>query len=492
MEKLRIRDIRNEFIGLDTQYTLATGIKSRRVFLDSTASTLMMKPAYDTMTSFFRHYANTHSNMYFSAKISSQVYEWAHNRVLDFLHADRDEYACFFTGSGTTAGINRMARVFRDYRPDRKTTMVSIMEHHSNDLPHRKHMERVIHLPLESPTGNPGCVDLHALEKELKKNRDRINYIAITGVSNVTGIINPIYDAAVLAHRYGALVLVDGAQMASHVPVQISGHTDPLRNIDAFVFSGHKTYAPGSPGVVVCRKDILSAIEPEEVGGGMVEQVLVDSYIIKDFFPDREEAGTPNIPGAVALAVALDILDSIGMDEIYREETEFINDTLDKMKEIDGIQIYGETDCSICPRSASVSFNVAGLDHGIVAAILNDYHNIAVRNECFCAHPYVKKMIEKELPEDVLSFFENDPGSFKFVKPGMVRASFGIYNTREDAGLLVAALKNIIENAEEYRDLYRRDEYGDYKHRSFTLNVEDSFTIDDFLEKYKKDLSTGT
>ena len=485
MKKLEIKDIQNAFIGLDTHYTQADGQRTRRVYLDSTASTLMMKPAFEAVSSLLGHYANTHSHMYFSAKLSSEAYDWAHERVLDFLKADKDEYVCFFTGSGTTAGINRMAKAFADFRPDRRTTMVSIMEHHSNDLPHRKHMERVIHLPLESPTGNPGCVDLVALENELKANQEQINYIAITGVSNVTGIINPIYDAAELAHKYGALILVGGAQMASHVPVQISGHENPMRNIDAFVFSGHKTYAPGSPGVVVCRKDILSTVEPELVGGGMVEQVLVDRYIVKDSFPDREEAGTPNIPGAVSLAVALDILDSVGMNDIYEEETAFIEEALGKMKTIDGLHIYGETDCTVCPRSASVSFNIAGLDHSFVAAVLNDYHNIAVRNECFCAHPYVKKMIEKELPEDVLSFFENDPRALRMVKPGMVRASFGIYNTQEDVDKLIYAINDIIQNAEQYQPLYRRNAFGDYEHLTFKMNEDEHFSIPKLLKEFK-------
>jgi len=489
MQKLNLHNIQNEFIGLDTQYTLANGKRSRRIFLDSTASSLMMKAAFETTAKFYEHYANTHSNMYFSAKISSKEYQWAHERVLDFLNADKDQYACFFTGSGTTGGINRLARVFRDYRPDKTVTMVSIMEHHSNDLPHRKHMKKVIHLPLEKPDGNPGCVDLIALEKELKAHRNEINYIAITGVSNVTGIINPIYDAAEIAHRYGALILVDGAQMAAHVPVQISGHENPQRNIDAFVFSGHKTYAPGSPGVVVCRKDILSAIEPEEVGGGMVEQVLVDRYITKDYFPDREEAGTPNIPGAISLAVALDVLDSIGMDVIYQKEIDFIEYVLGKMKKLEDVQIYGETNCDICARSASVSFNIRGLDHGLVAAVLNDYHNIAVRNECFCAHPYVRKMIEKEMNAEMLAFFENDPKTTKLVKPGMVRASFGLYNTHEDVDLMIDALNDIIQNAEKYKKLYKRNFEGDYEHTSFVLKKEDSFSVLEFLENYKKGLS---
>ncbi len=117
--------IRTEFIGLDTTYKLATGENSRRIYLDSTASTLMMKAAHSAIEKFYQHYANTHSLLHFSAKISTQQYNWAHERILSFLAADPEHYTCFFTGSGSTAGINRIARVFRDYRPDRGTARVS-------------------------------------------------------------------------------------------------------------------------------------------------------------------------------------------------------------------------------------------------------------------------------------------------------------------------------------------------------------------------------
>jgi cysteine desulfurase/selenocysteine lyase len=431
-----LKNIQSDFIGLDTLYTQADGKKTKRIYLDSTASTLMMKAAYNAIESFYDHYSNTHSHLHFSAKTATQNYNWAHDRILSFVKADPNKYACFFTGSGTTAGINRMARVFRDYQRDRDVVIVSLMEHHSNDLPHRKHAGKVVHIPLDNHSGQPGCINMEVLTEELKKNKDRINYIAMTGVSNVTGIINPIYDITELAHKYGVLILVDGAQMAAHLPIKMSGHTNPLRNIDALVFSGHKTYVPGSPGVVICRKDILSSMEPEEVGGGMVDQVHVSRYTISDKFPDREEAGTPNIPGAIGLAAAIDVLDKIGMEFIYKDETELIADALNQIKQVENVIIYGETNCSLCPRAASISFNIRGMDHGLVAAILNDYHNIAVRNECFCAHPYVKEMVIEELMGSKVSDDFNFDAEFK-VKAGMVRASFGIYSTKDDVAALV-------------------------------------------------------
>ena len=475
--------IRTEFIGLDTTYKLATGESSRRIYLDSTASTLMMKAAHSAIEKFYQHYANTHSLLHFSAKISTQQYNWAHERILSFLAADPEHYTCFFTGSGSTAGINRIARVFRDYRPDRGTAFVSLMEHHSNDLPHRKHARKVVHIPFEMNSGNPGCIDLETLEKELGRHKSSASYVAITGVSNVTGIINPVYDIAELAHQYGAFVLVDGAQMAAHLPVQISDHKNPARNIDAFVFSGHKTYVPGSPGVVICRKDILSALEPEEVGGGMVDQVFVERYTISTNFPDREEAGTPNIPGAIGLAAAIEIMDTIGMQTIYEDEDELIRYALDKILAITDVVVYGDTDCTRCPRAASISFNILGMDHGLVAAILNDYYGIAVRNECFCAHPYVKEMIQDYLLSRIGQDYFDDFNINLKIKAGMVRASFGLYNTKEDIDLLVTALKDIQSNQAKYTPLYHIDNHGNYVHNQFDMTTANPFSVRDNLFK---------
>ena len=477
--------VQNDFIGLDTVYTLADGRKTKRVYLDSTASTLMMRKVYDLVEKILNHYANSHSLLHFSAKISTTQYQWAHDRVLSFLGADPKEYTCFFTGSGTTAGINRLARVFRDYRPDKDIVLVSIMEHHSNDLPHRKHAGKVVHTPLKiHSSGQPGCLNIDALKENLQKYGERVNYVAITGISNVTGIINPIYDIAELAHKYGALVLIDGAQTAAHMPIKMSDHKNPNRNIDAFVFSGHKTYVPGAPGVVVCRKDILLAIEPEEVGGGMVEDVFVDNYLIKDYFPDREEAGTPNIPGAIGLATAIEILDRIGMDVIYEEEEILVNSALKRMLENPDMVIYGETDVYKCTRAGSISFNIKGMHHGLTAAVLNDYFNIAVRNECFCAHPYVKELILDDMLDAIEDMNQDEIESKYKLLAGMVRASFGIYNKMEDVDTLINALSEISNGKEKFSQLYHLDESGNYVHKTFKMELENNFSIPDILDKY--------
>ena len=157
-------------------------------------------------------------------------------------------------GSGVTAGMNRVAKTLNRLRPERDIVLVSMMEHHSNDLPHRKHGGKVIHIPLEKNHQMPGKVNIEILEKYLNRFSDRINYVSITGLSNVTGIINNINEIAAIVHKYNVYLVVDAAQMAAHVPIKMSGFNNKDKEIDVLLFSGHKTYAPGSPGVVVARK----------------------------------------------------------------------------------------------------------------------------------------------------------------------------------------------------------------------------------------------
>ncbi len=482
--KALLDKIRSDFIGIDTPYENVSGESSRRIYLDSTASSLMLRPAATVAADFMSHYSNTHSKLHHSANISTAEYTWAHERVLSFVGADPDIYTCFFTGAGTTSGINRMARVLRDLRPEKDSAIVSIMEHHSNDLPHRKHMRHVLHVPVEGLDENKMCISLPKLEAALKAGKGKINYVSMTAVSNVTGIINPIHEIARMAHKYGALLMVDGAQSVAHLPTQMHFPDDPESCIDALVFSGHKTYTPGSPGVVIARKDHLLSIEPEEVGGGMVSRVLEDRYMVKQEFPDREEAGTPNIPGAIALAATIEILDRIGMEFLAEEEDEVMVKAIKAIAQIPEIIVYGGTNLEECPRAASISFNIHGLDHGLVAALLNDRYNIAVRNQCFCAHPYVKEMMAADLEEE---FGEIDFGnmSAEFMrKAGMVRASFGLYSTSDDVDALITALQDIVANGKTYGLDYEINDENDYVHRTYRPDHSQIFSVIGAIDKY--------
>ena len=464
-------------IGLDTQYKLATGETTRRIYLDTTASSLRLEVVQSVLEKFQPFYSNTHSVLHFGAKLSTKEYDWAHDMVLEFVKADPEIYTAFFVGSGTTAGINRVARTLREKRPDRDVVITSIMEHHSNDLPHRKSFPNVVHVPAEMAKTSIGRINIDRLKEALETHGERVNYISITGVSNVTGIINPVHEIAELAHQYGALLVVDAAAMAAHKPIVMTGHDNPAHDIDVVVFSGHKVYAPGSPGVVVTRKDLFADIEPQEVGGGMVNDVYLNRYTMMDQFPAREEAGTPNICGAIGLAASLYCMDKIGMETIAAEEAETISYTLEKLAAIDNLIIYGETDSSVCERAGALSFNVRDVEHGLTAAILNDYFNIAVRNECFCAHPYVREMITEVLSQEEDQLDDEELERLADLHRGMVRASFGIYSTRADADALASAVADIAQNGAAYAENYDRHENGDYVHKSFKFDHTQVFSV---------------
>lgn len=480
-----LEKLRSTTTGLDVKYRLATGEKTRRIYLDSTASTLQLGLVGEVMDKYLPYYANTHTDVHFNAKISTHQYHWAHRMVLDFVQADSN-YGCFFVGSGATGGFNRVARTMSEKRPERDVVITSIMEHHSNDLPHRKHFKKVVHVPTEISETGFGRVDMASIENALKEYGDRVNYISITGVSNVTGIVNPIYEIAEMAHQYGTLLMVDAAQMAAHIPIQMTNPDNPARNIDLLCFSGHKIYTPGSPGVVVTRLDLFSENEPAEVGGGMVDDVHIDRYLATCNFPDREEAGTPNITGAIALGSVLYALKMIGMDFIDKEETEIVSYAISRFCEIDDVVVYGQTDTSQCQRTGALSFNIRGLHHSLTAAILNDYFNIAVRNDCFCAHPYVRELVSNDMAENLE--FENMSNAeierLAEMYRGMVRASFGLYNTQEDVDRLILALQQITDNKDSYLTCYSEDESGNFVHNTFKFDSDFCFSAPDVVKHW--------
>lgn len=466
---LSIDSLRGRFIGLDTEYPLATGGRTRRRYLDSAASSLMLQPAWDTAQAFLRHYANTHSQLHYGARVATHAYVWAHERAMALVGADPALHACAFAGSGSTAGFNRIARALSRLRPERGVVIVSEMEHHSNDLPHRKHAGRVVHIPATGTAPAFGALDLNLLEDRLKAHRGNVNYVAVTGASNVTGIINPLKDIAALAHAYDTWLVVDGSQLVMHAPVRMSD------GIDFLAFSGHKAYAPGSPGVIIGRRDLLSRLEPDEVGGGMVDDVSLEGYIVSDSFPDREEAGTPNILGAVLLGAALDTLMQVGMDRIHAAEQAMLAPLLKELAARPQVRVYGDTDLRRSPRVGAIAFNLQGLDHGLVAAALNDYFGIAVRNACFCAHPYVREMLKPELWESDLDAESAADLVELEMKKGMVRASFGLYTTEEDVRALLAGIDAICSDADGFRARYALGADGVHRHRDFSALPESLF-----------------
>jgi selenocysteine lyase/cysteine desulfurase len=489
LENAQISRLQSDFIGLDTCYRLADGRLARRHYLDSAASTLALGCAQRVASQFLQHYANTHSQLHFSARIATETYAWAHRQVLAFVHADPEQYSAWFVGSGCTAVLNRLARALAAARPERDQVAISLLEHHANDLPHRKHAGQIIHVPLMGQAPGLGAVDLAALEQLLVESGKKINYVAVTAASNVTGIRNPIHDIAALAHTHGAWVVVDASQQVAHAPLLISDTGASERAIDVLVFSGHKLYAPGAPGVVVARRALLAAQEPDELGGGMVEEVSLSAYHVSAQFPEREEAGTPNIIGAVQLGAALNALQRLGMAQVHTTEQAQLRRLLQGLQALPGIRIYGDQDLTRSPRLGVVSFNLLGLEHGLVAAVLNDYYNVAVRNGCFCAHPYVRELLKPELWALDLDPDAEDTAALLDRWRGMVRASLGLYTTDDDIASLLTGISDLFDRPDHYRALYSIDADGHFVHRSFQAPAASLFDPEAELERYWAGLS---
>ncbi|CAH9050767.1 putative cysteine desulfurase [Pseudoalteromonas sp. CIP111854] len=467
------------FIGTDFMCANAQGKNLPRTYLDSAASTLALLPAQQATQAFLKYYSNTHSSVHLSAKVSSGVVTWAHQSILSFFGAEQG-YSAIFHGNGATSPLNRLAKGLSELRRDKKTVLVSLMEHHSNDLPHRAHGNKVIHINIYDSDGEFQGIDLKKIELLCQQHQQQLNYIAVTAASNVSGHISPIYDIAEIAHKYGAYIVVDGAQLAAHAPIELA-QENPQRSIDFFVFSGHKTYAPGSPGVLIGKTQLLSQLKPEFYGGGMVAQVSKFDFTLSEQVFDKEHAGTLNIPGIFMLATTLEFLRQIGMPVIYQKECMLTQYLINTLKQLDDIKVYA--DSVKTQRIGAVSFNIRGLPHELLALILNDYFAIAVRNDCFCAHPFVRECLVDELwdieDEDQLPLYQ-----------GMVRASIGLYSNKGDIDTLSEALSTIIKQKAYYMAQYKRTKDNHFVHKTFKQDTQSYFNINQTLSSYFNDYLT--
>jgi len=428
-----------EFIGLDTVYKCADGDKRKRIHLDGAASPLAARAGMEMLDRLLPHYSNSHSYVHNSAQISTKALEWAHKVVLEFIGAKEEDYAVVFCGSGSTAGLNRIARGLRKLRGNRKQVLISSMEHHANDLPHRQFDNECLYLKLTGEGQNQGAID------------------------HVTGIRNPIKRVCEIAHRYNIYVVVDAAQSVAHG----ESHLNQI-NADFWVFSGHKLYTPTAPGVMVAKRSILKDMQEQDLGGGSVVDVTQYDYILSNDTSTKEESGTPNIVGAVSLAATMEAINTAGLEAILQKEVAIMTQLLSGLNKIDGIVIYGDPEL---PRTAAIAFNHRDIEHGLLAAILNDYFCIAVRNECFCAHPYVSSLLKKELWEIDLSTIEpDDQETIVNSRRGMVRISLSAYSTHQDIELLLNALNKIVKSIDKYRQQYRINKNGSFTHISFSVD----------------------
>jgi selenocysteine lyase/cysteine desulfurase len=466
---MKLSDLQTKIVGLDEEVMLLDGSKRRYVNFDNASSTPTLLPVQQKVDEFCKWYSNVHRGTGFKSQISSWVFEEARHIIAEFVGADEKSSVIFC--KNTTEAINKLAARFRcpAAGEDKPIILTTIMEHHSNELPWRK-IGEVIHAEL-----NPdGTINIADFDEKLEKYRGKIQLVAVTGASNVTGYINPVHDLARKVHGIGAQIVVDAAQLAPHRPIDVKPSDDP-EHLDYVAFSAHKMYAPYGIGVLVTTKNIFKIGAPQHVGGGTVDIVSLENVYWKDL-PDREEAGTPDIIGVVALAKVILLINEIGFKSIIDHEAKLTSHALERLSKMPEVILYGDPDPEKAQtRLGVISLNIKDVDHALVAAILSYEGGIGVRNGCFCAHPYVKRLlgVSREDAKRVEGYIlARDRSKI----PGTIRVSFGLYNSKEEIDHLCDMIKMIIEKKYKGKYLLNK-ERGEYNPEGFRMDFPSVFTL---------------
>jgi len=377
------------------------------VYFDNAATSQTPKQVIDVITDYYcRYNANIHRGVHQLSQEATDAYEKARLTIQQHFNAAKS-HEIIFT-SGTTHSINIVAAGYASHLKQGDELMVSAMEHHSNIVPWQMLCEKTGATLKVIPMTQAGTLDMTAFKNTLNKNTQ---LVFVNHVSNALGTVNPIEEIITQVHQMNAKVLIDGAQAAPHIKADVQ-----QLDIDYYVASAHKLCGPTGVGVLYGKEDLLKELPPYQGGGEMIAEVTFEKTTYADL-PHKFEAGTPNIAGGIAFGAALDYMNGIGFDEIAAYEAALLSYGTAKLKEIEGVVIYGEAP----NKTAVISFNVKGLHPYDVGSIL-DKLGIAVRTGHHCAQP-------------IMDFYQI---------PGTVRASFSFYNTPEEIDLMVSALKRAI------------------------------------------------
>lgn len=377
------------------------------IYLDNGATTQKPRVVVESITNeYYSVNANVHRGVHFLSQQATELHEASRKTVQGFLNA-RNTNEIIFT-RGTTESINLLASTFADSQmKEGDEVIVSVMEHHSNIVPWQLQATRRGIVLKVIPMNDRGELLLDEYEK-LFSERTRI--ACFTHVSNVLGTINPVKKMIEIAHAHGVPVLVDGAQSVPHLKVDVQE-----LDADFFAFSGHKVYGPTGVGVLYGKEEWLDRLPPYQGGGEMIHSVSFEKTTFNEL-PFKFEAGTPDYIGTTALAKALDYVTAIGMEDIAAHEHELTQYAMQRLKEIEGMRIFGEAE----QKSSVISFLVGNIHHLDMGTLL-DRLGIAVRTGHHCAQPLMIRLgIE-----------------------GTVRASFGLYNTKEEVDALAAGIERI-------------------------------------------------
>lgn len=413
-------DIRKDFPILNRR------IRGRRlIYFDNAASTHKPRQVIEAIVDFYEnHYANIHRGLHTLSQEASELYEEAHEVIAKFINAYSWEEVIFC--NNTTDAINIAAYSWGlKNLEEGDEILLTVMDHHSSMLPWRNVAKlkgaRIKYIDIT----DEGYLDYRDLEEKIS---EKTRVVAFPVMSNVLGTINDVERIVKAAHEVGAIVVADGAQSVPHMP------TDVRRmGVDFLAFSGHKMLGPTGIGVLWGRRDILEEMMPFKVGGDTIKDVTLDNVVWHDL-PWRFEAGTPNIAGGIGLAAATRYLMRLGMENVRQHEKELVEYTFKRLRELgDEVSVYGPMNPE--HRGGVVSFNIRDLHHHVVGYIL-DLYGIAVRTGMHCAHPL----------------------HYRLGLTGTVRASYYIYNTKEEIDEFINALKGIIASREllKQQDIYRK------------------------------------
>ena len=377
------------------------------IYLDNGATTQKPRQVVESITDeYYSVNANVHRGVHFLSQQATNLHEASRETVRKFINA-RSISEIVFT-RGTTESINLVASTFADSQmKEGDEVIVSVMEHHSNIVSWQLQAARKGIVLKVIPMNDRGDLLLDEYEK-LFSTRTRL--VSVAHVSNVLGTINPVKEMIAIAHAHGVPVLIDGAQSIPHMPIDVQD-----LDADFYVFSGHKVYGPTGIGVLYGKETWLDKLPPYQGGGEMIKNVSFEHTTFNEL-PFKFEAGTPDYIGSTALAKALDYVSAIGMDKIAAYEHELTVYAMNRLKEIPGMRIFGEAE----HKGGVISFLVGNIHHFDMGTLL-DRLGIAVRTGHHCAEPLMHRMgIE-----------------------GTVRASLGLYNTKEEIDALAAGIERV-------------------------------------------------
>jgi cysteine desulfurase / selenocysteine lyase len=379
------------------------------IYLDNAASSQVPQVVIDRGSAYLEHeHSNIHRGVHYLSQRATTAYEGARETIKRFINA-REARECIFV-RGATEGINLVMHGYgRKFIGRDDEIIISAMEHHANIVPWQMLCEEKGVLLRVIPMNDAGELLLDEYDGLLN---ERTKFVAITHVSNALGTINPVKEMIAQAHKYGVPVLIDGAQSAPHMPVDVQE-----LDCDFYVFSGHKMYAPTGSGIVYGKAELLEKMNPFQGGGDMIKTVTFEKTTYADL-PNKMEAGTPAIASQIGLGAAIDYLNSIGRVEAATHEAELLRYATERVSAIEGVRIVG----TARNKASVLSFVIDGIHPHDIGTIL-DQEGIAVRAGHHCAQPVMQR----------------------FQIPATARASFAFYNTKEEIDVLARTIENVIE-----------------------------------------------